>query len=370
MHVERIATEGAFREFLAAGPHAALVGRRLGLAEPFWRRAAREAFVLRQGPRVVGRIIAVADHGHDRAHHDGAGFFGWMQCPDDLHAARALTEAAAQWLRDRGYRTMRGPIGLGLGEELGAVLEGYPATSSPLLPDAPRHLPGLFARLGARLVLERHGYAWNRDEVPPPAPALRAFNTRGEVIYRTLDHANRDHEARRFLAAYNASNASRWGFVPMTPDEAVARVRDVLAFGDPRLVWLAEVRGEPAGVVVALPVLEGGALVGGDDEGPLGAVAGSGRRAVLRGLRGLRAALDRRRVERAHLVTVATDPRFRDLHVGAQLLLRVWRAALDLGVREAELGGIDAKDEPMHTLLWRLGCRRIRRYGLYELPLR
>jgi ribosomal protein S18 acetylase RimI-like enzyme len=64
------------------------------------------------------------------------------------------------------------------------------------------------------------------------------------------------------------------------------------------------------------------------------------------------------------------DPRFRGLHVGAQLILRVWRAALDLGVRQAELAGVDANDEAMHTLLWRLGCRRVRRYGVLELALR
>jgi ribosomal protein S18 acetylase RimI-like enzyme len=227
-----------------------------------------------------------------------------------------------------------------------------------LSPTNPPHLPVLLGRVGMRVVHERHGYAWDRDEVPAPPASLRK-GAAGDLVYRTVEPANHGAEALRFLAAYNAAHAQRWGFVPMREDEARARIRDVLSFGDPRLVWLAEVRGEPAGVVIAMPVLADGLVA------PLRRAGGR-----LAGLRALREAIRGHELARVHLVDVAVDPRFRDLHVGAQLLLRAWRAALDLGVREAELSGVDAEDEPMHQLLWRLGCRRVRRYGVYELALR
>lgn len=359
MVVERVTSRRGLEEFAEAFPHAELTRRRLDVeAEPYWQHASRELFLLREGRRVIGRIAAVANASHVAAHHDGRGFFGWLDCPDDPDAARALCEAAAQWLRERGHTHARGPMHLGLGEEQGALLEGFQPRPDVLSPDNPPYLPVLLARVGMRVVHERHGYAWDREEVPAPPASLRRGGA-GDLIYRTIDPANHGAEALRFLAAYNAAHEHRWGFVPMSEAEARARIRDVLTFGDPRLVWLAEVRGEPAGVVVAMPVLADGAVAPARPTG--------GRLAALRALR---EALRGHDLARVHLVDVAVDPRFAALHVGAQLLLRTWRAALDLGVHEAELSGVDAEDEPMHQLLWRLGCRRLRRYGVYEMALR
>lgn len=361
MHVERVASPKAEGEFIAAGPDADLLRRRLdAVVEPFWAHSVRELFVLRDGRRVVGRVAAVANLRHDERHRDGAGFFSWLQCPDDADAARALLEAAGQWLRERGYRRVRGPLHLGLGEELGLLTEGFDRPAGAAVPANPPYLPGLLSRVGLSPVHERHGYAWSVDEMPPPPASLRVREERRVadrgVVYRHLDRERPGPEALRFLQAHNAAYAGRWGFVPLTEEEARARVRDVLAFGDPRLVWLAEVNGEPAGIVVTLPIVEGD--------------ADSARPSRLGPLRALRAALAKRRLGRAHLVSIAVEPRFRGLHLGGQLLLRAWRAALDLGVREAELSGVDPADEVMQHMLWRLGCRRVRRFTVYEMPLR
>jgi GNAT superfamily N-acetyltransferase len=358
--VERVASPRALEELLALGPERQLVGRRLDAAhEPFWRHAARELFLARDARtrRPVGRIAAIANHNHDAVHADGAGFFGWLETPDDLDAARALVEAAAQWLRERGYRRLRGPLHLGLGEAMGLLVEGFDRPADALTPWNAPYLPGLLARLGFGVHGERHGYAWSRSEMPPPPASLRSPPARsGGVVYRQLDPAAREAEAVRFLAAYNAAHAANPDFVPLTEDEARARLRDIMTFGDPRLVWLAEVKDEPAGIVIAMPAIDDfGATRGG--EGALGT------------LRALRAAFARRRVERAHLVTIAVEPRFRGLHVGAQLLVRAWRAALDLGVREAELSGVDPGDEVMQQMLWRFGCKRVRRFRVVELAL-
>jgi ribosomal protein S18 acetylase RimI-like enzyme len=225
------------------------------------------------------------------------------------------------------------------------------------------YLSGLLERVGAKAVQERHGYAWSRSEMPPPPASLRAAggadDKRGGVVYRTLDASAPAAETARFLATYNAALAGRSGFVPLEEDEARARLRDILTFGDPRLVWLAEVGGEPAGIVIAMPALPDDRLAQRAPRGPL----------RLGALRAIRQAIAGSRMERAHLLAIAVEPRFRRLHLGAQLLLRAWRAALDLGVREAELSGVDPADDVMHQMLWRFGCRRVRRYRVHELAL-
>lgn len=364
MHVERVTTPRTFEEFLAVAPATSPAAsidrarRRLDPGtEPFWRHATRELFLLRDGRRAVGRIAAIANRAYDAVHDDRAGFFGWFDCPDDVGAARALLEAAAQSLRERGYERLRGPLHVGLTEDIGALVEGFDPRPAALAPWNPPFVPRLLERIGFAPVHERHGYAWNREEVPPPPASLRA--PRGEraavhgIVYRPIDPGRLDEEAHRFLSAYNSAIHYRWRFVPLTVEEARARLREIVKFADLRLVWIAEVGGEPAGVVVAVPGLST------EPEG--------GR--ALSAFRALRAALAASRIDRVHLVAIAVEPRFRKLLIGAHLLLRVWRAALDLGVRYAELSGVDEEDEHMHQVLWRLGCRRIRRYRVYERAL-
>ena len=183
MVVERVTSRRGFDELLEAFPNPELTRRRLDAEhEPFWRHASRELFVLRDGRRVIGRIAAIADAAHDAAHADGRGFFGWLDCPDDPDAARALCEAAAQWLRERGYRVARGPLHLGLGEAQGAILEGFDPRPDVLSPANPSYLPVLLGKVGMRVVHERHGYAWDREEVPAPPASLRR-SASGDVVW-------------------------------------------------------------------------------------------------------------------------------------------------------------------------------------------
>ena len=52
------------------------------------------------------------------------------------------------------------------------------------------HVPRRLEALGFRVVHERHGFAWTRDEVPTPAASLRAVEERsgqGGITYRPLE---------------------------------------------------------------------------------------------------------------------------------------------------------------------------------------
>ncbi|MBI4509855.1 MAG: hypothetical protein HY698_09475 [Deltaproteobacteria bacterium] len=360
MFVQPVRSPRDLDGFLSVVPaHAPLQRRRLDpQSEPFWRHAERELFVLKEGRRVVGRIAGVSNHAYSKLHADGAGFFAWLECPDDLHGARALLEATARWLRDRGHRLMRGPLHIGLGEELGLMTAGFDRPASPLCPVNPPHVPVLLGRLGLRTIAERHGYSWTREEVPPPPASLRTpaqgRSPDHEVAYRPIDALRLEKEVDRFLPTYNADFSRRFGFVAMSRDEAQARVRDIMRFLDLRLIWLAEVGDQPAGVVLAVPEIAPSTP---RQAGPLSA------------LRAIRSALARKRVDRVHVLAVAVEPRFGGREIAAQLLLRAWRASLDLGVTQAELSAVDPEDEGFHQLLFRLGVKRNRKWSVVETAI-
>ena len=361
MRVERVTGERAFEEFVALSPQPSeMLRTRLDTSrEPFWWSASRELYLLRDGRKAVGRIGAVRSHAYDEAYVDRAGFFAWLQAPDDLGGVRALIEAASHTLRGWDRKLIRGPMHLGLGEDFGMLTAGFDESRVSLAPWNPPYLPGHLEALGFDVVHERHGYHWSREEMPPPPSSLRTYGAKeGEirgVTYRPLDHERPEQEVRRFVATFNAAYQSRYGFVPMTEAEARARIRELRPYADLNLVWIAEVGDEPAGLAAAVP------LVGLDEDGSA--------LSLKRMLSTLRGALSHNHVSHVHVVTIAVDPEHRPLHIGAQLILRVWRAALDLGVLEAELSGIDAGDQHMQHMLWRLGCRRNRHFAVLESTL-
>src|SRR5262245_32867408 len=86
---------------------------------PFFAHATRELYLATSGGRVAGRIAAIRDSAHEAVHQDGAGFFGFFDTTDEPAVARALLDAAAAHLRERGCRLMRGPLSPSINDEAG-----------------------------------------------------------------------------------------------------------------------------------------------------------------------------------------------------------------------------------------------------------
>lgn len=69
---------------------------------PFWGHADLECFLAPNASGTLGRIAAIVDRNYNEFHQEQAGFFGFLETVNDLEVARALLEAARDWLRARG----------------------------------------------------------------------------------------------------------------------------------------------------------------------------------------------------------------------------------------------------------------------------
>lgn len=70
-----------------------------------------------------GRIAAFTDNAALREWKEAVGLFGYFECIDDAEAAKTLFDAA-EWLRSRGMKFMRGPWSF-VSQEWGLVVEGH-----------------------------------------------------------------------------------------------------------------------------------------------------------------------------------------------------------------------------------------------------
>jgi hypothetical protein len=113
---------------------------------PFFDHAERELFLARLGGRVVGRIAAISDRLHDETHGDRVGFFGFFESVDDPAVARALFDAANDWLRARQRDTLRGPVSPSINDEAGLLVDGFETPSVLMMPHNPRYYPALVER--------------------------------------------------------------------------------------------------------------------------------------------------------------------------------------------------------------------------------
>ncbi|MBI5480075.1 MAG: GNAT family N-acetyltransferase [Deltaproteobacteria bacterium] len=342
----------------AAPPDFYLARRLDPTREPFWAHAERGLFVARRGRRAVGRVAAIANHLHNGTWHDRVAFFGLFECEDDCETAAALLDLAAAWARDRGYDALRGPVNFSVHDEIGLLVHGFDRPPRVMMPyNAPYH-GALLEAAGCRRLKDLVAYDWTYTEMPAPPAALerRAARgwTAGRAILRQFDRGRLAEETVRFRAVYNAAFAGSWGFVPITAEEALAMVADFARFGDPRLCWLAEVDGEPAGFLLMLPDVN------------------QGFHALRRGfpaLRPFRAAAALWAPRAVRVVTLAIDPRFRRLNLAGHLVVKAWRQAVGQGIRVAEFSYVDEDNANMNGMLRRMGCHVSKRYRIYERPL-
>jgi hypothetical protein len=91
--------------------------------------------------------------------------------PLDSGVAKALIDRSADWLRSRGLRAIRGPLTLGMAEEVGCLVEGFDTPPMLLMPHHRPYQGGLIERAGLHRV--RDLYAWRYAVGDLPARALR-----------------------------------------------------------------------------------------------------------------------------------------------------------------------------------------------------
>jgi len=223
---------------------------------PFFQHAEAMLFTAWRGGRMVGRISAQICHEHLRIHQDDAGFFGFFDTIDDQEVASALLDAAAEWLRGRGMKVIRGPFNLSINEEMGILVDGFEHPPVLMMPHARPYQGALAEGWGLHKVQDL--YAWKYVVEPPPPRAQKAWeemNALPEVRFRSVNKSKMRAELDILLSIFNDAWRNNWGFVPLTEAEIEKMAQDMRLLIDEDLAFFAMVNGREVGCVVCLPNL-------------------------------------------------------------------------------------------------------------------
>ena len=322
--------------------------------EPIWRDAQRALLVAERGGRAVGRLLAfVPPEALGAPAGSRTGRFAWFDAVDDAAVVDALFGEALRWLAARGCGDVVGPLAFSMHDEVGLLVEGFERPPAFLMPFNAPHAAAHLARLGFSPVRELRSAAWSLADGVPVRPDRKDLGAPADLALRGFSLARRDEDTRALLEVYNAAFAGNWGFEPLREEGARLLVEQLVRFGDPRLVRIAERAGRAVAFALVVP----------DPNAHLHATRG--QPGWLRLLR-LAVTAKRRRLRHARFMTLAVLPAERRRGIAHALVRDVATVGRRLGYRAAELSYVDAGNNPMNAILAGLSLPRTKRYVVYR----
>jgi GNAT superfamily N-acetyltransferase len=316
-----------------------------------------ELFLARRDGEVVGRIAAVDDPHWNDFYKTRLGFFGMFECVDDVVVARGLFDAAAAWVKARGFAEMMGPFNFSTNYECAVLVEGFEAPPAVMMTYNPRYYDALYAACGFAKAKDLWAYELSAS-IPPPEKVVRVaekIRQRENLVVRPVRMNDFTNEAKRIKDIYNAAWEDNWGFVPMTDREFDHLAKEMKPIVEPALVLIAEVRGEPVAFSMTIP----------DANFALKAAGGRLTRWGLPiGL--LKMVLAARRIRHLRLITLGIKEGFRKRGIDAVLYLDTLTTAKRLGYSGGEISWTLEDNHLVNRAIEMMGGRKTKTYRLYQ----
>jgi hypothetical protein len=323
---------------------------------PFYRHAEAEFFIAWRDGRIVGRIGAIVNHNHNAEHKDKVGFFGFFECIDDQEVADALVRTAKEWLAARGMTAMRGPASPSVNDEYGLLIDGFEHSPAVLMPYNPPYYATLLEKAGLAKAKDLYAYLMREENVFSEkfARVAELVRKREDLSIRTIDMREFKAEIQRIKKLYNSAWQYNWGAVPMTEEEFDALAKDLKPVVDPRLVLIAEHKGEPVGFSLSLP----------DLNVPLKYNRNGG---LLGGL--LQMFLRKKEIKLVRIIVLGIVPEKVKTGAGTLLLYETGRRGIESGYPFGEASWVLEDNVMMNRAAEFMNGKRTKTYRIYETPL-
>ena len=225
---------------------------------PFWLHAEKQLFLAYDdNGNVTGRIAAIIDHNYVNFQDDNCGFFGFFECIDDIAPAKALFDAAGNWLKEKGVPKMMGPMNPSTNDECGFLSEGFDLAPSLMMSYTPQYYLSLAEKSGLFKIKELYAYDMDVTADSRVGRLERVVNMAKKKLptlkVRTLRKDFFSEDLKAAISIYNRAWEKNWGFVPWSDEEFVALASKIKNLLDPEMVIIATIEGAPVGMLVSLP---------------------------------------------------------------------------------------------------------------------
>lgn len=325
----------------------------------FFKRGEAQLFLARRDGRVVGRVSAQIDTAFNDFQENAWGMFGFLELEDDVEAMRALLDAAAGWLRERGRDRMVGPMDFTMNDESGVLIDGF--EREPMIRQAWH--PPYYQRLCEEAGLEKavDTYMWSlhisgRESVKPIIWDLaERLEPKHGIRIRKMSRRRLRRELDAFAEIYNEAWSRNFGFVPYSKEDLDAYARELQLVYDRGWFMIAEdADGKTVGMAITVPdvnqVLKrmNGRLL------PLGWWHFLNRRRI---------------IDRCRVGFLGVKPAYQHTGVAAGLYAEHFDMAEATRIKGGEMGWVLETNKAMNRAMEAMGGEIVKKYRVYERTL-
>jgi GNAT superfamily N-acetyltransferase len=223
---------------------------------PFFEHARMELFLAERNGEVLGRVAAIDDSLHNRAHDDNIAFFGFFEASDQA-TAEALLYHVEGWARLLGRDSVRGPMNPSLNDGAGFQIDAFGSDPYVMMPYNPPEYPRYAEAAGYRKVKDLYAWMFDTSWGAPERISRLAQRVRqrhDDLVVRPANMKRFRAELETLKRIYSEEAwGETWGFVGYTDAEFDRLASELRLIADPDIVLFAELRGQTAGVIVGLP---------------------------------------------------------------------------------------------------------------------
>jgi GNAT superfamily N-acetyltransferase len=326
----------------------------------FFGHGDAQLFLAERDGRVVGRISAHYDQAFNDFHDNRWGMFGFLELADEPDVLPALLGAAERWLRARGRDRMVGPMDFTMNDESGVLIEGFerePMVKQPWHPPyyATRCEEAGLEKAMDLLMWELH--ISDRSKILPVIFKLAdEVEPRHGIRIRKMSRRSLRRDLDRFADVYNSAWSENWGFAPYSKADLDQYASEMQLVFDPHWFMVAETaEGETVAVAITVPDIN----------------------QVLKRMKGRLLPLGwwhflrrRRIVDRVRVGFLGVKPEYQHTGVAAALYVEHFDMATATPQKWGEMGWILETNRNMNRAMEAMGGRVVRRFRVYELPIR
>jgi ribosomal protein S18 acetylase RimI-like enzyme len=329
-------------------------------ANPLFEHAEMQLWVVTQNGRDVGRIAGIVDQNFISYQKQNAAFFGFFECINDRTVAHALMDAAVNWARSKGLKTILGPLNPTTNEEGGLLVNGFDSSPVFMMTYNPPYYADLITGEGFAKAKDLLAYFFDLANTPMERfeRIANKFRKREpDIAIVPIRKRNLTECLVKVKAIYNEAWEDNWGFVPMTNAEVdfmAGRLKPLLTEG---LAYVAETPQEPVGFLFAMP----------DFNQAFKPLKGHLLTPKLLGF--LPYVVGWKVPNLCRVITLGVKAKYRRRGIEAAMLAEGLRTGFKLGFRAVEASWILEDNIAMQRVIELFGGTPYKTYRVYERPL-
>lgn len=220
-----------------------------------FRRGDVKRWVLKDNDKVIGRIAAFYSKkiDNEKLKVGGCGFF---ECIDNQKASTKLFDTAKNWLEEKGYNSMDGPINFGERDKWwGCLVEGFDIDPNYQQNYGKDYYQVLFENYGFKILFKQFTF-FKKIKTPLSEKlkykAERALKNK-DYSFRMLEKKNIDNYILDFMKIYNEAWAKYPGVSALKLAQARSIFNQLKPILDEKILWFAYEKDEPIGFFICIP---------------------------------------------------------------------------------------------------------------------